>query len=76
MVLFERRYKALREAFCPSVLSRKVAQNIVVADRVAYQGLPETDTMVTAWQPPFNYRSRPVAVLGAGVLGRRIGMHH
>ncbi|PTB69254.1 hypothetical protein BBK36DRAFT_1186556 [Trichoderma citrinoviride] len=28
--------------------------------------------MVTAWQPPFNYRSRPVAVLGAGVLGRRI----
>ncbi|KAL6876248.1 hypothetical protein HDV57DRAFT_502024 [Trichoderma longibrachiatum] len=28
--------------------------------------------MVTAWQPPLNYRTRPVAVLGAGVLGRRI----
>lgn len=31
--------------------------------------------MVTAWQPPLNYRTRPVAVLGAGVLGRRIGMY-
>ncbi|KAL7808784.1 hypothetical protein V8C44DRAFT_366582 [Trichoderma aethiopicum] len=29
--------------------------------------------MITAWQPPLNYRTRPVAVLGAGVLGRRIG---
>ncbi|UPK90191.1 hypothetical protein LCI18_001126 [Fusarium solani-melongenae] len=25
-----------------------------------------------AWQPPKNFESRPVAVLGAGVLGRRI----
>ncbi|KAH0497708.1 hypothetical protein TgHK011_004994 [Trichoderma gracile] len=29
--------------------------------------------MVITWQPPLNYRSRPVAVIGAGVLGRRIG---
>ncbi|KAE8147145.1 NAD(P)-binding protein [Aspergillus avenaceus] len=28
--------------------------------------------MHLTWQPPQNYRSRPVAVLGAGVLGRRI----
>ncbi|KAM0255262.1 hypothetical protein ACHAQJ_005917 [Trichoderma viride] len=28
--------------------------------------------MVSAWQPPLNYWNRPVAVLGAGVLGRRI----
>ncbi|GFP55788.1 hypothetical protein ACSS6W_008806 [Trichoderma asperelloides] len=28
--------------------------------------------MAIAWQPPSNYRNRPVAVLGAGVLGRRI----
>ncbi|PGH18786.1 hypothetical protein AJ79_00199 [Helicocarpus griseus UAMH5409] len=26
-----------------------------------------------AWMPPHDYRGRPVAVLGAGVLGRRIG---
>ncbi|KAJ5607579.1 hypothetical protein N7537_004198 [Penicillium hordei] len=25
------------------------------------------------WEPPRNYRSRPVAILGAGVLGRRVG---
>lgn len=30
--------------------------------------------MQLTWQPPQNYRSRPVVVLGAGVLGRRIGM--
>ncbi|KAE8378347.1 hypothetical protein BDV26DRAFT_292303 [Aspergillus bertholletiae] len=29
--------------------------------------------MKCTWQPPQNYRSRPVVVLGAGVLGRRIG---
>ncbi|PLB52884.1 hypothetical protein P170DRAFT_444770 [Aspergillus steynii IBT 23096] len=28
--------------------------------------------MISDWQPPKNYRERPVAVLGAGVLGRRI----
>ncbi|OTA05191.1 3-hydroxyacyl-CoA dehydrogenase, NAD binding domain, putative [Trichoderma parareesei] len=28
--------------------------------------------MVIAWQPPLNYRNRPVAVFGTGVLGRRI----
>ncbi|KAL7918696.1 hypothetical protein ACQKWADRAFT_330487 [Trichoderma austrokoningii] len=28
--------------------------------------------MAITWQPPLNYRNRPVAVLGAGVLGRRI----
>ncbi|KAL6879315.1 hypothetical protein J3F83DRAFT_768563 [Trichoderma novae-zelandiae] len=28
--------------------------------------------MVNAWEPPLNYRNRPVAVLGAGILGRRI----
>ncbi|KAL7941835.1 hypothetical protein V8C42DRAFT_360531 [Trichoderma barbatum] len=28
--------------------------------------------MASAWQPPLNYLNRPVAVLGAGVLGRRI----
>ncbi|KAL3484042.1 hypothetical protein BJX62DRAFT_244326 [Aspergillus germanicus] len=27
----------------------------------------------STWSPPYNYRTRPVAVLGAGVLGRRIG---
>lgn len=31
------------------------------------------DTMGSAWQPPLNYLTRPVTVLGAGVLGRRIG---
>lgn len=31
--------------------------------------------MVIAWQPPLNYRNRPVAVFGAGVLGRRIGQY-
>ncbi|KAJ5402082.1 uncharacterized protein N7487_007978 [Penicillium crustosum] len=29
--------------------------------------------MSSHWQPPQNYRSRPVAILGAGVLGRRVG---
>ncbi|KAE8161240.1 hypothetical protein BDV40DRAFT_301560 [Aspergillus tamarii] len=29
--------------------------------------------MQLIWQPPQNYRNRPVVVLGAGVLGRRIG---
>ncbi|KAF7586465.1 hypothetical protein BBP40_008825 [Aspergillus hancockii] len=29
--------------------------------------------MQLTWQPPQDYRNRPVAVLGAGVLGRRIG---
>jgi hypothetical protein len=33
-----------------------------------------TATMHPTWQPPKNYRQRPVAILGAGVLGRRIGM--
>ncbi|KAL5362931.1 hypothetical protein BJX96DRAFT_177619 [Aspergillus floccosus] len=28
--------------------------------------------MIPDWQPPQNYRERPVAILGAGVLGRRI----
>ncbi|KAL7933904.1 hypothetical protein V8C35DRAFT_327384 [Trichoderma chlorosporum] len=28
--------------------------------------------MASLWQPPLNYVNRPVAVLGAGVLGRRI----
>ncbi|EHK42211.1 hypothetical protein TRIATDRAFT_146809 [Trichoderma atroviride IMI 206040] len=28
--------------------------------------------MAITWQPPLDYRNRPVAVLGAGVLGRRI----
>ncbi|GKZ19773.1 hypothetical protein AbraIFM66951_010810 [Aspergillus brasiliensis] len=28
--------------------------------------------MIPTWQPPKNYRERPVAVLGGGVLGRRI----
>ncbi|GFF80593.1 3-hydroxybutyryl-CoA dehydrogenase [Aspergillus udagawae] len=28
--------------------------------------------MHPTWQPPKNYRQRPVAILGAGVLGRRI----
>ncbi|KAJ5220567.1 hypothetical protein N7468_009771 [Penicillium chermesinum] len=32
--------------------------------------------MTSAWQPPKNYRTRPVALLGAGVLGRRIGMFY
>ncbi|EAW12888.1 putative 3-hydroxyacyl-CoA dehydrogenase [Aspergillus clavatus NRRL 1] len=30
--------------------------------------------MYQSWQPPRDYRQRPVAILGAGVLGRRIGM--
>ncbi|CEL10462.1 hypothetical protein ASPCAL13581 [Aspergillus calidoustus] len=29
--------------------------------------------MHSTWTPPHDYRTRPVAVLGAGVLGRRIG---
>ncbi|KAJ5200175.1 Dehydrogenase multihelical [Penicillium cf. griseofulvum] len=29
--------------------------------------------MSSHWEPPRNYRSRTVAVLGAGVLGRRVG---
>ncbi|CAG8060213.1 unnamed protein product [Penicillium olsonii] len=29
--------------------------------------------MRPTWQPPQDYRSRPVAILGAGVLGRRVG---
>ncbi|KAL1865753.1 hypothetical protein Plec18167_009295 [Paecilomyces lecythidis] len=29
--------------------------------------------MESPWQPPFDYQNRPVAVLGGGVLGRRIG---
>lgn len=29
--------------------------------------------MTPTWQPPKDYRERPVAVLGGGVLGRRIG---
>ncbi|CAP95426.1 hypothetical protein E8E15_009993 [Penicillium rubens] len=29
--------------------------------------------MSSHWVPPRNYRSRPVAILGAGVLGRRVG---
>ncbi|OJJ94716.1 hypothetical protein ASPACDRAFT_1860733 [Aspergillus aculeatus ATCC 16872] len=29
--------------------------------------------MHSSWSPPHDYRNRPVAVLGAGVLGRRIG---
>ncbi|KAL4938600.1 hypothetical protein BDV06DRAFT_231660 [Aspergillus oleicola] len=28
--------------------------------------------MTLTWQPPNNYRSRPVAILGGGVLGRRL----
>ncbi|GKZ36953.1 hypothetical protein AbraIFM66950_008219 [Aspergillus brasiliensis] len=28
--------------------------------------------MIPTWQPPKNYRERPVVVLGGGVLGRRI----
>ncbi|KAJ9353466.1 hypothetical protein C8Q69DRAFT_530289 [Paecilomyces variotii] len=28
---------------------------------------------MASWQPPSDYRKRPVAVLGGGVLGRRIG---
>ncbi|PKX97280.1 putative 3-hydroxyacyl-CoA dehydrogenase [Aspergillus novofumigatus IBT 16806] len=28
--------------------------------------------MHSTWQPPKNYRQRPVAILGAGVLGRRL----
>lgn len=27
-----------------------------------------------SWQQPIDYQKRPVAILGAGVLGRRIGM--
>ncbi|KAJ5817922.1 Dehydrogenase multihelical [Penicillium robsamsonii] len=29
--------------------------------------------MSSNWEPPRNYRSRTVAILGAGVLGRRVG---
>ncbi|KAJ5529254.1 hypothetical protein N7527_002647 [Penicillium freii] len=29
--------------------------------------------MSSHWEPPQNYRSRSVAILGAGVLGRRVG---
>ncbi|KAJ5342705.1 hypothetical protein N7541_011829 [Penicillium brevicompactum] len=29
--------------------------------------------MKQTWQPPREYRSRPVTILGAGVLGRRLG---
>ncbi|KAJ5782824.1 Dehydrogenase multihelical [Penicillium paradoxum] len=29
--------------------------------------------MSSAWQPPRDYRNRPVTILGAGVLGRRVG---
>ncbi|CAI7669777.1 unnamed protein product [Penicillium pancosmium] len=29
--------------------------------------------MLQSWNPPRNYRNRPVVILGAGVLGRRIG---
>lgn len=29
--------------------------------------------MQKSWTPPQNYRNRPVVILGAGVLGRRIG---
>lgn len=28
---------------------------------------------MASWQPPDDYRNRPVTVLGGGVLGRRIG---
>ena len=32
-------------------------------------------TVLTAfWQSPADYANRPVAILGAGVLGRRIGI--
>lgn len=27
------------------------------------------------WNPPQDYTNRPVAILGGGVLGRRIGEH-
>lgn len=30
------------------------------------------DNMSEAWQPPSNWESRPICVLGGGVLGRRI----
>jgi len=30
--------------------------------------------MTVSWQAPTDYANRPVAILGAGVLGRRIGM--
>lgn len=29
--------------------------------------------MTHTWQPPTDYGKRPVTILGAGVLGRRIG---
>lgn len=29
--------------------------------------------MTRTWQPPTDYGKRPVTILGAGVLGRRIG---
>lgn len=31
--------------------------------------------MSSHWEPPRNYRNRPVAILGAGVLGRRVGQY-
>lgn len=31
--------------------------------------------MASHWVPPSNYRNRPVTILGAGVLGRRIGLY-
>ena len=30
--------------------------------------------LTVSWQPPTDYANRPVAILGAGVLGRRIGI--
>lgn len=32
-----------------------------------------TDSQPKAWQPPKDWETRPVCVLGSGVLGRRIG---
>lgn len=29
---------------------------------------------MASWQPPKDFSSRPVTVLGGGVLGRRIGL--
>lgn len=31
--------------------------------------------MASSYQPPKDYQTRPVVVLGGGVLGRRIGMN-
>lgn len=30
--------------------------------------------LTVPWQQPTDYANRPVAILGAGVLGRRIGI--